>query len=117
MRVAVSYLADQSHPPSSRWFWAYHIRIENAADEAVQLLSRHWIIRDAAGNVQEVKGEGVVGEQPLIEPGASYDYVSGCPLQTSSGSMEGSFQMVTENGTVFEAAIPHFHLTVPVTAI
>jgi len=114
VRVAVSYLAEQSDPSAGRWFWSYHIRIENGGREAVQLLSRRWQITDGRGGVHEVIGDGVVGEMPLIGPGASYDYVSGCPLQTASGSMEGSFGMVNENGAAFDAAIPKFPLIGPV---
>jgi ApaG protein len=110
VRVAVSYLAEQSDPSSSRWFWSYHVRIENGSDRAVQLLSRSWTITDGRGTVHEVHGEGVVGEMPLIAPGSSYDYVSGCPLDTPSGSMSGSYRMVDEDGSAFDIAIPGFHL-------
>jgi ApaG protein len=110
VRVAVSYLAEQSDPASNRWFWSYHVRIENGSDRAVQLLSRSWRITDGRGTVHEVHGEGVVGEMPLIAPGASYDYVSGCPLDTPSGSMAGSYRLVDENGTAFDVAIPRFEL-------
>jgi len=113
VRVAVSYLADQSSPASGRWFWTYHIRIENHRDEAVQLLARHWVIEDAMGKVHEVRGEGVVGETPRIEPGASYDYVSGCPLDTSSGKMAGEFHMVDGQGSTFDIEIPAFKLVAP----
>lgn len=116
VRVSVSYLPEQSEPAHGRWFWAYHIRIENDGDQAVQLLTRHWIIIDARGDRHDVRGEGVVGDQPLIEPGESYDYVSGCPLQTPSGSMEGSYGMIAEDGAVFEAPIPRFPLLAPATA-
>ena len=114
VRVAVSYLAEQSDPASSRWFWSYHVRIENGSDRAVQLLSRSWRIVDGRGAVHEVHGEGVVGEMPLIAPGGSYDYVSGCPLDTPSGSMSGSYRMVDEDGTAFDVAIPRFLLIGPV---
>ena len=110
VRVAVSYLAEQSDPSSNRWFWSYHVRIENGSDVAVQLLSRSWRISDGRGNVHEVQGEGVVGEMPLIAPGGSFDYVSGCPLDTASGSMSGSYRMVDEDGDAFDIAIPHFQL-------
>lgn len=110
VRVAVSYLAEQSNPSLNRWFWSYHIRIENAAELSVQLLSRSWRIVDARGTVHEVEGEGVVGETPLIAPGGSFDYVSGCPLDTPSGSMSGSYRMVDEDGTIFDIAIPRFAL-------
>ena len=113
VRVAVAYLADQSSPGAGRWFWSYHIRIENHRADAVQLLARHWVIRDGRGNVHDVRGQGVVGDTPRIEPGASYDYVSGCPLETSSGAMAGEFHMVDEQGTTFDIAIPAFDLTAP----
>ena len=110
VRVAVSYLAEQSAPSSGRWFWSYHVRIENDGDKPMQLLSRHWIIRDSRGNVSEVRGEGVVGEMPLIMPGASFDYVSGCPLPTPTGAMKGSYRMVGEDGETVDIAIPDFPL-------
>ena len=110
VRVAVSYLAEQSSPEASRWFWSYHVRIENGSPRAVQLLSRTWHIVDGRGSVHEVHGEGVVGEMPLIAPGASFDYVSGCPLDTPSGAMAGSYRMVDEDGTAFDVQIPRFQL-------
>ena len=113
VRVSVNYLSDQSEPDRGRWFWAYHIRIENAGAQAVQLLTRRWIITDGRGQRHTVEGEGVVGEKPLIAPGDSYDYVSGCPLATPTGSMQGSYQMVTADGRDFEAAIPRFALRAP----
>jgi ApaG protein len=116
VRVSVTYLPDQSEPAHGRWFWAYHIRIENDGDGAVQLLTRHWIITDGRGGQEEVRGDGVVGDQPMIDPGESYDYVSGCPLKTPSGSMEGSYGMIDADGTPFEIAIPTFLLQSPATA-
>lgn len=113
VRVSVSYLADQSEPGRGRWFWAYHIRIENGSNRAVQLLTRHWVITDGRGARHSVEGEGVVGEQPVIAPGASYDYVSGCPLTTPTGGMRGSYRMVDEDGRTFTVAIPKFALTAP----
>lgn len=110
VRVAVSFLAEQSDPSSSRWFWSYHVRIENGSDKAVQLLSRSWTIVDGHGTVHEVVGEGVVGEMPLIALGSSFDYVSGCPLDTPSGSMHGTYRMVDEDGSAFDVEIPRFHL-------
>lgn len=110
VRVAVSFLAEQSDPASNRWFWSYHVRIENGSDRAVQLLSRSWRIIDGRGTLHEVHGEGVVGEMPLIAPGASFDYVSGCPLDTPTGAMNGSYRMVDENGSAFDVAIPRFLL-------
>ncbi|PTQ08510.1 Co2+/Mg2+ efflux protein ApaG [Sphingomonas oleivorans] len=116
VRVAVSFLAEQSDPQQGRWFWAYHIRIENEGPAAVQLISRYWMITDGRGGQQEVEGEGVVGEQPVILPGQSYDYVSGCPLQTPTGAMEGSYHMVSEDGSAFEVTIPRFPLVGPAVA-
>jgi len=116
VRVSVSYLPEQSEPDRGRWFWAYHIRLENEGDIAVQLLTRHWVITDGRGARHSVEGEGVVGEQPLIQPGASFDYVSGCPLTTPTGSMQGSYQMIGEDGVSFDAEIPKFALIAPAVA-
>lgn len=113
VRVAPSYLPDQSEPTVGRWVWAYHIRLENDGERSVQLISRHWIITDGRGRVEEVQGPGVVGEQPVIEPGRSYDYVSGCPLPTPSGIMRGTFQMVDAGGASFDVDIPAFSLDSP----
>jgi ApaG protein len=114
VRVAVAYLADQSSPAARRWLWSYHIRIENRRADAVQLLARHWVIKDMTGVVREVRGEGVVGDTPWIEPGESYDYVSGCPLETPSGAMAGTFHMIDERGSPFDIEIPAFDLDTPV---
>ena len=116
VRVSVSYLPEQSEPRRGRWFWAYHVRIENEGPRTVQLLTRHWVITDGRGARHTVEGEGVVGEQPLIAPGGSYDYVSGCPLATPSGAMQGSYRMVDEDGRAFDAAIPRFTLQAPAVA-
>lgn len=116
VRVSVSYLPEQSEPDRGRWFWAYHIRIENEGDQAVQLLTRHWIITDGRGSRHSVEGEGVVGEQPMIMPDNSFDYVSGCPLSTPAGSMQGSYQMLAEDGEVFAVDIPKFQLVAPAVA-
>jgi len=113
VRVSVSYLPEQSEPERGRWFWAYHIRLENEGDETVQLLTRHWVITDGRGARHSVEGEGVVGEQPVIEPGASFDYVSGCPLATPSGAMQGTYRMVREDGAIFDVEIPRFALLAP----
>ena len=113
VRVAVSYLAEQSNPQLNRWFWSYHIRIENGSGLSVQLLSRSWRIVDGRGATHEVHGEGVVGETPLIAPGGSFDYVSGCPLDTPTGSMSGSYRMVDEDGSLFDIDIPRFALVAP----
>ena len=113
VRVATSYLPQQSDPEEGRWVWSYVIDIENDSGETVQLVDRHWIITDALGRVEEVQGPGVVGEQPVLEPGDSYQYTSGCPLGTDSGVMVGSYGMITERGERFEAAIPAFSLHLP----
>ena len=114
VRVAVSFLAEQSDPAAERWFWSYHVRIENGSERAVQLLSRRWSIVDGRGSVHEVVGEGVVGEMPLIAPDGSFDYVSGCPLDTPTGSMSGSYRMVDEDGGTFDIDIPKFALLAPI---
>lgn len=116
VRVCASFLPEQSHVSQGQWFWAYHIRIENHSDQAVQLLTRHWRITDAAGRVSLVDGAGVVGEQPLLQPGQSHDYVSGCPMETPHGSMEGSYSFRRADGSLFDAAIPFFPLAAPATA-
>ena len=113
VRVSVSYLPEQSEPDRGRWFWAYHIRIENDSGVTVQLLTRHWTITDGRGGKHTVEGEGVVGEQPLIAPGGSFDYVSGCPLATPTGHMQGSYNMIGEDGSAFDVAIPKFGLFAP----
>ena len=113
VRVSVSFLAEQSEPSKGRWFWAYHVRIENEGQRAVQLISREWSIVDGRGARHEVQGEGVVGEQPVLEPGAAFDYVSGCPLNTPSGYMEGRYHMIGDDGTGFAVAIPRFPLVAP----
>lgn len=113
VRVSVTFLPEQSDIDGSRWFWAYHIRIENHRDTAVQLLTRHWRISDARGGLHHVDGEGVIGEQPIVQPGKAHDYVSGCPLNTSSGAMEGYFTMIGATMPTFEVRIPQFPLTEP----
>ncbi|SNS42436.1 Co2+/Mg2+ efflux protein ApaG [Sphingopyxis indica] len=116
VRVSVSYLPEQSHPALGRWFWAYHIRVENHGALSAQLLNRHWQIRDGDGQVSEVEGEGVIGEQPLIQPGGAFHYVSGCPLTTPGGSMVGSYMMELGDGSQMLVAIPQFPLAAPATA-
>jgi ApaG protein len=116
VRVSVSFLPEQSEPAKGRWFWAYHIRVENEGQMAAQLMTRRWEITDGRGAKSLVEGDGVVGDQPVVMPGASYDYVSGCPLTTPSGHMVGSYGMVAEDGSSFNVAIPKFLLTAPVTA-
>ena len=117
VRVGVSFLADQSDVPRGRWFWSYHIRIENNSGRTAQLLTRHWIITDGRGVRHSVEGEGVVGEQPVIEDGDSYDYVSGCPLSTPSGAMQGSYLMTDDSGLTFHVAIPRFVLIAPAVGV
>ena len=113
VRVRPSFLAAQSDPDEGRWVWAYQVEIVNLSGGPVQLVARRWTITDALGRVEEVRGPGVVGEQPVIEPGDSYAYVSGCPLTTPSGSMVGAYFMQDAEGRMFEAAIPAFSLDVP----
>jgi len=117
VRVSVesSYSAEHSSPQHNRWFFLYTIRITNEGDETCQLVARHWIIRNATGDVEEVEGPGVVGEQPVLEPGHSFEYTSGCPLDTPFGSMEGSYQMVTAEGAEFDCEIARFDLREPAT--
>ena len=116
VRVAVNFLPEQSRIESGKWFWVYHIRIENDSDQAVQLLTRHWRITDGRGGINIVDGEGVVGEQPLLRPGDAHDYVSGCPLTTPQGSMEGHYTFRRADGSELCAAIPFFPLAAPATA-
>ena len=113
VRVSVSFLPEQSEPSNGRWFWAYHIRLENHVHQEVQLLTRRWVITDGRGARHSVEGEGVVGEQPVIGPSQSYDYVSGCPLDTPTGAMEGSYQMIGADGEIFDVRIPRFLLVGP----
>jgi ApaG protein len=113
VRVSVNFLPEQSEPAKGRWFWAYHVRIENGSARTVQLISREWIISDGRGVTHEVQGEGVVGEQPVLDPGESFDYVSGCPLQTPTGAMEGRYFMATVDGPRFPVDIPRFPLVAP----
>ena len=116
VRVSPSYQTEQSAPEEGRWFWTYTVEIENHGAETVQLVSRHWVITDGLNRREDVRGPGVVGEQPLIAPGRSHDYVSGCPLATPHGSMEGHYTFVHGDGTRFDAAIPFFPLAAPATA-
>jgi ApaG protein len=113
VRVRPQYLPEQSDPEARHWIWAYAIEIVNASPETVQLISRRWIITDAWGREEVVEGPGVVGEQPTLRPRDAYSYASGCPLTTSSGSMVGTYKMVTDLGQSFEIAIPHFSLDLP----
>jgi ApaG protein len=111
--VTPAYLDDQSDPDEDRYVWAYTITIENRGTEPVQLLSRYWHIVDGKGRVDEVRGPGVVGLKPVIGPGESFEYTSGCPLETASGMMSGRYQMRAASGTDFEAEIPAFLLESP----
>ena len=116
VRVSVRsfYLDDRSDPSESRWFWAYKVRIENQGQQAVQLLRRTWRITDARGRVQEVHGAGVVGEQPVLEPGEEFEYTSGTPLDTPSGIMAGLYHMIVPvTGEQFDAVVPAFSLDSP----
>src|SRR5690606_3395028 len=105
VKVAVKprYSPDHSDPHRNEWFFLYHVTISNEGDQSVRLISRHWVITDANGDVQQVRGPGVVGEQPLLAPGQSFEYTSGCPLSTPFGSMHGSYQMVLSDGEQFDA--------------
>ena len=115
VRVVVrsEYVPERSSPADAQYFFAYRIRISNAGEDTVQLLSRHWVITDGAGQVEHVRGPGVVGEQPVLEPGESFEYTSFCPLPTPIGSMHGTYQMVTAGGSTFDAEIAPFSLAVP----
>jgi ApaG protein len=117
IRVTVSsnYIPAQSAPKARRYVFAYSVRIANEGTEAAQLKSRHWIITDGNGKVEQVRGPGVVGEQPMLKPGEHFDYTSGCVLETPRGSMEGTFQMVRSDGTEFDATIAPFALMLPYT--
>ncbi|GBD25646.1 Protein ApaG [bacterium HR30] len=113
VRVRSQFLPEHSAPEQGRWFFAYHVTIINESDTTAQLVSRHWIVTDAQGEVQEVRGLGVVGEQPLLRPGEEFSYTSGCPLPTPVGSMHGSYRMIAENGETFDIRIAPFTLAVP----
>ena len=113
VEVEAIYSPEHSEPAQHQWFFLYTIRITNEGSDTCQLLSRHWLIQDATGQTREVRGPGVVGEQPVLEPGDSFEYTSGCPLETPFGSMEGRYQMVTESGEEFEAEIARFELREP----
>ncbi len=111
--VEPQYLEGQSKPDEGTFVWSYTIVVRNSGIETVKLLTRHWIITDGIGRKQEVRGDGVVGEQPVLKPGTQFQYTSGCPLNTSSGVMEGSYGMINEKGEHFEIAIPAFSLDSP----
>jgi ApaG protein len=111
--VEPNFMPDRSSAEKSRYFWSYTIVITNNGDETVQLKTRHWIITDASGRRQDVRGEGVVGEQPVLAPGEHFEYTSGVPLPTTSGFMTGRYQMVSETGEKFEVEVPTFSLDSP----
>lgn len=111
--VRSEYAPERSSPAENLWFFVYSIRITNEGAVPVQLLRRHWIIADALGQIEEVEGPGVVGEQPRLEPGDSFEYVSGCPLGTPFGSMRGSYRMVDDGGAAFDAEVSGFTLREP----
>jgi ApaG protein len=115
VRVTVrsAYVPERSAPAQGQYFFAYHVTIANQGGETVQLVSRHWIITDGEGRMEQVRGPGVVGEQPVLAPGESFEYTSFCPLRTSIGSMHGTYQMVTAAGDRFDAEIAPFSLAVP----
>lgn len=111
--VTPRFSPERSDPDRSQYFWAYTVEIVNLGLETVQLKSRHWIITDALGRVQEVRGAGVVGEQPVLLSGAHFEYTSGVPLPTATGIMEGSYSLITESGEIFTAEVPPFSLDMP----
>ncbi len=113
VRVVANFAPEQSDPDESQFFWTYTVEIENHGRETVQLISRYWVITDALNRIQEVKGPGVVGEQPELKAGEAFRYTSGCPLPTPSGTMKGSYHMVTSSGAGFDAEIPAFSLHLP----
>ena len=113
VNVVPFYLEERSDPPENRYVWGYRVTIDNQSDDAVQLLSRYWRITDGAGRVEEVRGQGVVGDQPELNPGDSYQYTSGCPLTTPSGFMVGTYTMRGKRGELFDIDIPAFSLDLP----
>lgn len=115
VRVTVSpkFMEAESTPEQGRYFWAYTIEIVNLSDRTMQLMTRHWVITDGRGEVHEVRGEGVVGKQPVLQPGESFSYTSGCPLMTPDGSMHGSYAMLGEDGAALEVEVPLFPLDSP----
>ena len=117
VRVQAEYDPGRSRPQQSLWFFLYTINIANEGRETVQLLSRHWVITDGMGKVEEVQGPGVVGNQPVLAPGQSFEYTSGCPLTTPFGSMHGTYQMISKEGERFDIEIAPFTLTEPYTVV
>lgn len=113
VEVASAYRADRSEPSQRRWLFTYTVTISNQGSEPAQLMTRHWIIVDGSGHREDVRGDGVVGHQPRLEPGQSFEYTSYCVLKTSHGSMRGTYQLVRDDGRPFDAAIAQFPLVVP----
>ena len=113
--VRPQYLVEHSNPDEQHYVFAYTVTIRNTGEHTARLMSRHWVITDGNNAVEEVRGEGVVGEQPVLKPGEAFEYTSGCPLPTPVGSMRGSYQCVADDGTAFEAPIPEFLLSTPRT--
>ena len=113
IQIKTTYLSDRSSPRDSQYLFAYQVRISNLGEETAQLVSREWIITSAEGDVERVKGPGVVGEKPVLPPGGAFEYTSYCPLKTPVGSMQGSYQMVTADGEQFDAQITPFTLAIP----
>ncbi len=111
--ATVVYIPGESKPEQNYFFFAYRISIKNEGNSTAQLMSRHWVITDAWGNTEDVRGPGVVGLQPKIQPGQTFEYESACPLHTSTGSMQGEYQMVADNGETFTVQIPEFYLIAP----
>jgi|SRR5690625_1297699 len=115
VKVTPQFVAEQSNPEKQQYVFAYRVNIENKSQQAIQIISRHWVITDGAGQVQEVRGLGVVGKQPLIPSGQGFEYTSGCPLTTPVGTMEGTYYCVGEDGVPFELPIERFVLSMPRT--
>lgn len=113
VQVKSRYVPERSNPEHDAWFFAYTVTLTNEGEDTVKLLTRHWIITNANGDVEEVRGPGVVGAQPVLEPGESFEYTSACPLPTAFGTMHGTYQMVTEDGERFDAEIAPFSLSMP----
>jgi len=113
VKVEAEYVRERSAPERSQFFFAYHVRVSNTGEEAAQLVSRRWVITDGEGEIQVVEGPGVVGEQPLLTPGTSFEYTSFCPLPTPYGTMHGTYRMICPGGDSFEAVIAPFTLAVP----
>lgn len=113
VKVQSFFVPERSEPTEGAWFFAYRVSISNEGEDVVQLLNRHWVITDGEGRVEEVRGPGVIGEQPVLRPGESFQYVSACPLPTAFGTMQGTYEMMTEHGDRFDAKIAPFALSEP----